>query len=878
MSFFRRLLNVFRSGGLDRELDEELEFHRQMRLRKVAKEGVSPALAEEQVKRRMGNLGLAREQMRDARVVGSLASSLQDLRHGVVLLRRDAGVSALIVLVLAIGIGGNATMFTFLKAAFLDPLPYRDSDRLVTVVEERGSNPSVSEYLEIRARSRTLDNVALTEHREMQVSGADEPVRVFAARVTASFFPLLGVTAAMGRTFTVEADQPGRTPAVLLTDAFWRTRMGADPGAIGRTLRIDGHTALVVGVLPAGFHFDYPTLRISEPVDIYVSFPTENSVPFRAGGTGTASPFRVLARLTESVAPAQSQSELRNLGQALTTEHPAAYRNRDGGVRALNLDVIPLREAIVGRQRSLLMLLFGCVGVLLLIACANTAQLLLARSLRRGREVAIRTALGASRLRLIRQFVLEGVVLAVCGGVAGLIASHWMMRVFLALLPARSPVLETAHLDMRVVLFTLAVSLLSAMLFALIPAIKGSKSMPTLNARPSAGEGNRLRHAMIALETSLSVLLLCGAGIVAQNLWTLISTPMGFDPDQVLAFRLKLPPARQNMPDSKLQHVFADYLQKISAIPGVESAATVTGPPLRPSVSGPTELLGVTDASGKLRTVVADNHLVSPDYFRVLRIPLLAGRAFRESDGIEPWKVAIVNEEFARRFGMGREIVGKQIFEPGQPMTIVGMVANVRTRGLQAAPFPEVYLPALRFSWTNQYLVVRSAIPPQQLIKQVTAAIRSSNSEQVVYGVMTMEELIADAVTEPRFHVFLMGMFALLAVAMAGAGLYSAISCLVAQRTSEIAIRIALGASGSAITRAVLGTTMIWISAGLAAGLALSLAMGDTVRTLSRAASDGSPWMYISVLCFFLMVTLMAAYVPVRRATRLDPSTALRSE
>jgi predicted permease len=877
MSFYRRLLNVFRSGGLDREFDEELQFPGQMRLRESAKEGVSPALAEEQVKRRMGNLSLTPEEMRDARVVGSLASSLQDLRHGVVLLRRDAGVSALIVLVLAIGIGGNATMFTFLQAAFLDPLPYRESDRLVTVVEERGANPSVSEYLEIRARSRTLEQVTLTEHRDMQVSGVDEPVRVFAARVTASFFPLLGVRAAMGRTFAEEEDQPGRTPAVVLTDAFWRKRMSSDPGAIGRTLRLDGHAAVVVGVLPAGFHFDYPTLRISEPVDIYVSLPTERSVPFRAGGTRTASPFRILARLSENAARKQSQSELQNLGRALTAEYPAAYRNRDGAVRRLNLDVIPLREAIVGRQRSLLTLLFGCVGVLLLIACANTAQLLLARSLRRSREVAVRTALGATRLRLIRQFVLEGVVLAVCGGAAGLIASNWMMRLFLALLPGRSPVLETAHLDMRVVAFTLAVSLISAMLFALIPAIKGSKSMPTLNARPSAGEGSRLRHTIVALETSLSVLLLCGAGIVAQNLWTLISTPIGFEPDQVLAFRLKAPPG-QNMQDSKSRDVFADYLRKISAIPGVESAATVTGPPLRPSVSGPAELVGVTDAAGKLRSVTADNHLVSSDYFRVLRIPLLAGRAFREGDGIEPWKVAIVNEEFARRFGFGRDIVGKQIFEPGQPMTIVGMVANVRTRGLEATAFPEVYLPALRFSWTNQYLVVRSAIPPEQLIKQVTAAIRSSNSEQVVYGVMTMEELIADAVTEPRFHVFLIGMFALLAVAMAGAGLYSVISCLVAQRTSEIAIRIALGASGSAITRAVLGTTMMWIAGGLAAGLVLSLAMRDTVRTLSRTAGDGSPWVYVFVLFFFFAVTLIAAYVPLRRARGLDPSVALRSE
>ena len=276
--------------------------------------------------------------------------------------------------------------------------------------------------------------------------------------------------------------------------------------------------------------------------------------------------------------------------------------------------------------------------------------------------------------------------------------------------------------------------------------------------------------------------------------------------------------------------------------------------------------------------MIADNHLVSPDYFETLRIPLLAGRTFREDDGTEPWRVAIVNEEFARRFGLGRDVIGKQIFDPSQPQTIIGMVGNVRTRGLQTTPSPEVYLCALRFTWTNQYLVVRSSIPADQLVKQTTAAIRSSNSEQVVYGVTTMEQLLADSVTLPRFQVFLIGLFALLAMAMAAAGIYSVISCLVAQRTSEIAVRIALGADGRSIVRTVLGATMTWIAAGLSAGLALGLATRSIIRSLSNAAVEGSPWMYVSVLVFFFVVTLFAALLPVRRATRLDPSTALRCE
>ena len=853
-----------------------------MRLRRSRERGLSAAEAEHETRRRMGNLLMAKEEMREARMVRWLASSLQDLRHGLVLLRRDPGVSGLIVLVLALGIGGNAAVFTLLKAAFLDPLPFRDAGRMVTILEDNGWSPSVSEFLEIRARSRTLDQIAFAEHRDMQLSGTAEPVRVFAARVTASFFSLLGVNASLGRTFLEEENQPGRTPVVVLTDAFWRGRMGADPAALGRTLRLDGQPALVVGVLPPGFHFDYPTLRISEPVDIYLSFPIEPLAALHPSGghRGDRQPVRVLARLREGTTYVQAESELQSIGSALAREHPSAYLTRDGKPRGFTFETLRLRDAIVGTQRSLLWLLLGGVGVLLLIACANTAQLLLARSLRRGHEFAIRAALGASRLRLIRQFLLEGLVLAACGGVAGLLVSGWIARLLAAVLPVRSPLLESAHSDLPAMGFTLAISLISAIVFAIIPAVKGSRWTPgpALSARATTVEGNRRRHVMIALEAALSVFLLCGAGLVAQNLWTLISTPMGFDPNHVLVMRLNLPARRPNSLDSKASQPLQEYLEKIAAIPGVDSAATVTGPPLRPAIGGPVEIVGLTEGSGALKSIIADLHQVSPDYFRTLRIPLLAGRAFRNDDVVGRPRVAIVNQEFARRFGLGADVVGRQTYEPGEPFTIVGMVGNVRTRGLRAAPYPESYISSMQFPWANVYLVARSAIPPAQLVKQVKAAIESSNSDQAVFGVMTMDELIVDSVTEPRFHVFLIGAFALLAVAMAASGMYSVISFLVSQRTSELAIRMALGASRGAIIKTVLGTTSLWVVAGLAGGLGLGLAARTTLRSLTNTEAAGSPAMYAAVVLFFLAVTLLAAYLPARRAARLDPAQALRCE
>ena len=358
-------------------------------------DGLSAAEAEDETRRRMGNLLVAKEEMRDTRMIQWLVSSLDDLRHGLVLLRRDPGVSSLIVLVLALGIGGNVAVFTLLKAAFLDALPYRDAGQLVTIIENNGWIPSVSEFLEIRARARTLERMAFAEHLDMQLSGTGEPTRIFAARVTASFFPLLGVNARLGRTFLEEENQPGRTPVVILSDAFWRSRMGADPGVVGRTLRLDGQPAVVVGVLPPGFHFDYPTLGIPEPVDLYVSYPVESFLPFQRSANGEGVSVQVLARLREGIRLEQAKEDLWDIALVLARENTSLFPGHAHDPALFSFLVMPLRDAIVGTERRLLWLLLGGVGVLLLIACANTAQLLLARSLRRSREIAVRAALGA---------------------------------------------------------------------------------------------------------------------------------------------------------------------------------------------------------------------------------------------------------------------------------------------------------------------------------------------------------------------------------------------------------------------------------------------------------------------------------------------------
>jgi len=824
----------------------------------------------------MGNLFATKQEMRDERVSEWLASSLQDLRHGLVLMRRDPGVSALIVLVLALGIGGNSAVFTLLNAAFLDRLPFRDAGRLVTINENDGWIPTTSEFLEIRKHTRTLEGMAFAEYRDMQLSGTGEPARIFAARVTASFFPLLGANTARGRTFVADENQPGRPTVVILTDRFWRSRLGSDPHVLGRTLRLDGQPAVVVGVLPPGFHFDYPTLGATEPVDLYAPYPIEASLPFERAANGQGVPVRVLARLREGVTLEQAESDLWDTALVLARENTSPFPGHPHDPVMFGFNAVPLRNAIVGNQRSLLWLLLGGVGVLLLISCANTAQLLLARSLRRGREIAVRSALGASRLRLIRQFLLEGLVLALCGGLAGLLLSGWLAHVLVHLLPVRSPLLASAHVDARAVAFTLGVSILSALVFAIIPALKGSRWTPgpSLSAHFTSSAGNRWRHAMIAIEAALSVFLLCGAGLVTQNLLNLISAPLGFNPEHVLAMRLQLPFGKLEQPDPKAGKVLQSYVDKIEAIPGVEAAATITGPPLRPARGGgPVQLVGVADPG-----TTAWSHQTTPDYFRAMGIPLLAGRTFRTSDSGPTITVGIVNEAFAHHFGLGPDIVGKQIPDNTGPITIVGLVGTVRTSGLETVPFPECYYSAQQISWPNVYLVVRSVIPPGLLLKQVKAAITSVNPDQSVFGVETMNELIANSVVEPRFDVYLIGVFALLAAAMAAAGLYSVISFLVSQRTSEIAIRMALGAGRGAIMKTVLAATSLWVIAGLAAGLYLGFAADKAIRSLTDTEAVASPATYAVVAIFFLAITLVAVYLPARRATRFDPAAALRSE
>jgi predicted permease len=885
MALLHRLRNMLRQRDVEQQIEDELGFHRDLALQKALKAGLSPEEARRQVSKRMGNESLAREGMRDARLIPWLESCVQDLHHGFRMLRREPGLSTLLVVGLALGIGGNTAIFTLFKAALLDPLPYPHPDRLVTVLDHfqnlgiDDTSPTIPEFLDIRDRNGVFEQMAFVDHRDFQLTGTDEPVRVFAARSTASLFPMLGVKTSLGRTFLPEENLPGRTNVVLLSDAFWRRQMAADRSIAGKSIRLNGQPHTIIGILEAGFTFDYPTLGVPEPVDIYVPFVMDEYYTQRSGGYSNSRRVRVLARLRDGVDIRQADADLQTIASALAQDYPALYQTPKGQSAGFGVRVQPLQEAVSGKHRPLLLLMLSAVAIVLVIACGNAAQLLLARALRRAREVNVRTALGASRLRLVRQFLLESLVVAACGGMLGLLLAGWMARLLAFRLPFQSPVLNNVQIDSTVLLFTFALSLLSTVASGIVPSLKGSAWPPgtALTSRGSAGTGNRWRHVMIAVEAAFSVVLLFAAGLLCQNLWRVLSASRGFDPGDVTVMQLRLPHVREQALNPSPMNGYREYLEKISAIAGVDSAAVVTGLPVRGRMQARFSIEGVPDNPEARTRQVAMWQRISGDYFRTLRIPLRSGRTFREDDIAGRPGLIIVNQEFVRRFLPGREPIGQRIVI-GAPLTIIGVVGDIRISGFQTAPEPQVYVSYLQAYDPNIHLVVRSSLPLAEIQKRVKQAIRSAYADQAVFNVTTMERVVSLSVAEPKFQAFLIGVFALLALTMAASGMYSVISCLVAQRTSEIAIRLALGASRAGLLKSIIGHTTAWVAAGLAAGAGLGLGASSVVRKLSWSAEPANPLIYLLMMLLYLLVTVLACWMPARRALGVDPAVALRAD
>ena len=865
----------------DEELDEEVRSHLRMAAQERVERGETPEQAEAAARREFGNVALVKEVTREMWGWAWLRQFTQDLRYGLRTMRRGPGFTAAAVLTLALGIGANSAIFSVVNAVLLRPLPYPNAGRLVRIrrVDPRGGNVggtvSYPNFTDFREQAPGLEHAAAYSDSYAWLGGGGEPERIEGVYASADLFPTLGVSPALGRAFTPEEDRPGAPLVAVISHGLWQRRFGSDGGIIGREILLDGDKTTVVGVMPRGFNF--PLGRKSN--DFWV--------PLGSSGYGEmlknrrANNHSVIASLRQGVAVGQAQAELDAVNERLASQYPEA--NAGAAAR-----VTELQSDLVGDVRPALLVLLASVSFVLLIACANVANLLLARAAARGREMALRTALGATRGRIVRQMLTESLLLSAAGGAAGLLVASWALPLLVAADPGNIPRVSEIDLDPRVLAFALFVSLLTGVLFGLAPALKVSR--PDLNkslkggGRGSAGgpARSRVRSLLIVSEVALSLVLLVGAGLLIRSFVALLGTPPGYDPSQVLTATLDVSRAVYPEPERFFQQVGA----RVRELPGVEAAGMTSLPPLSASDTSVEFRIEGRPEPQPGSAPVARPLAIDEDFFRAMRVPVRKGRALGEQDTGRSLKVVVVNEELARRYFPGEDPIGKRLIlyhtyaksEPA-PYEVVGVVSDVRHRGLNVPASPEFYVSYLQMAPPRMTLVVRSATPNVAgLAASVRGAITEVDRGALVWDLRQMDERLAESVAPQRFNTLLLGLFALVALALAATGILGVMSYTVAARTHEIGIRLALGATRADILRLVVGRGMLLTLGGVASGTAAALGLTRLMSSLLYGVSTTDPVTFVVVAALISVVALIACYVPARRATQVDPLIAMRYE
>jgi putative ABC transport system permease protein len=875
---------------LDRDLDDELAFHLAMREADLVRGGTGPDGARDEARRRFGNVSRFKEQSRDIWTFPSVESLVQDIRFALRTLRKSPAFTCVAVLALAIGIGGNTAIFSLVDAVRARALPYAEPDRLVALwgnvlrarVERRGT--SYPDYTDWRQQAKSFDDMAAVDQQSITLAGGDETERINAEFASAHYFSVLGVAAVRGRTFLDDEDVVARPAYVaVLSDGLWKRRFGADPQIVGKpiTLCCALRDYTVVGVMPPGFK------GITDSAELWVPFATY-APPAVMADRGTRG-FAPIARLKRGVTLAAARAEMDGIARQLERAYPDTNEKR-------GIEVSPLDVEMVGALRPALAMLMIAVAFVLLIACANVANLLIARSEARRREIAVRAALGAGRGRLARQLITESCVLTGIGAIAGLAVAHEAVTLLVAQSPVTFPSFVAPHLDVRVAAFTIAVSLACGILVGIAPGLQ-ARSVDLNSALKEAARGSegrrshRIRGALVIGELSMAVVLLVGAGLMIRSVRNLAALDPGFDPDHVLALRVSIPRANaapstpSGGPAAAPRPVILgrELIARLRAVPGVTAVALGTDLPLDGSAAAAfyaAEGMPATTAQNIPRAYV---HRVSPEFFSTLRIRFVAGRTFEESELVPAPTAIVVSERVVKRFWPGQDPIGKRVkfgaLGSANPwMTIVGVVGDVKYRGLPDNPTadPDLYVP---FADRNSLiaLAVRASVPPANLVTPLRALIRSIDPTIPVYATATLDELIGSQTSRSRFTMWLMGVFAAIALALAVVGIYGVMSYLVSQRTQEIGIRMALGATGGDILRLVVGNGARLIAAGVAIGVAAAFALQRLVATLlfGVTAADSAS---IAAIAILSVVALAACYLPAARATRVDPLNALRYE
>jgi putative ABC transport system permease protein len=792
------------------------------------------------------------------------------------------------LLTLALGIGANTAVFSLVWTVLLKPLPYAEPERLVAVWNRWDGAPTAPlsdpEYLDYAERTGSLA-IAAQAPSSMNLGGIDTPERVSGVAVTANLLEVLGVAPALGRGFRGEEERAGNGRVALLSDALWRRRFGADAGAVGRTVSVDGEPFEIVGVLPRGFLLPIE-LRMPGGADLLVPLALDRAAS-RAKRGGHF--LQAVARLAPGADLARARAETATLVAGLARTYPDEHDQGNFGIA-----VVPLRTDLLGPSRPVLLVLAGAVGLVLLLTCANVAGLLLARAEGRRHELAVRTALGADRFRLIRQLLTEAAALSLAGAVLGLAVAAALVRAVAALSPASLPRLDQATLDGPVLLFAAAVGLAASLAFGALPALQISRagvgSVLGETTRGSAGGRATARRALVAAQVSIAVVLLAGAGLLLKSFARLQSVPAGFDPERTLSLRLTVPESRYPGRD-EVTAFFARLVDDVRTLPGVVSAGAANGLPLAVRTGDWSFDVEGRARAGSRHDGAADWFAVTPGYFETLRVPLVRGRLPAPADGRDAPAVIFLNETAARQLFAGADPLGQRLrlthtTGPEQPWrTVAGIVGDVRHRGLERPPRPEMYLPHAQFQHFSAgtqaralSVVVRTDVPPLTIVPAVRAAVTRLDPEVPVAQVRTMDTVVAGSLADRRRDLTLLGAFAVLALALSAVGLYGLCATTVAQRAREIGVRMALGAARGQVARLILGQSLRLVQAGLLAGLAMALLAAGALRGMLFEVAPRDASVLAGVALVLLVTGAFASLVPALRAARSDPAAALRDE
>lgn len=810
-----------------------------------------------------------------------MGNLLQDVRYGFRMLWKSPTFTVIAVAALALGIGANTVIFSIVNTLLLRPLSFPQSEQITAILvkdPETGSlysSYSYPNFEDIRNQNHVFEQVAAYYMTSAFLRTGDEPERLRGTYASADLFPLLGVSPLVGRTFSSEEEKPGGGQFIVLSYDFWQRRFNADRNIVGQQLPIEDKKVTVVGVMPQGFKFPVG----AQQTDFWM--PLASNVSEGARAARGAVFMSLVGRLKAGVTLEQAQAEVNTIASRLEAQYP----DPNTGLR---IALVSAHERLVGKVRPALLVLLAAVAFVLLIACANVANLMLARATVRRKEIAIRTALGASRWRVIRQLLTESLLLSCIGGAAGLLLAMWGMDLLVAAIPADIPRTGEIGMDKYVLIFTLGLTVLTGIIFGLVPALQASRTNldETLKDATRGMSGglqrNRMRSVLVVSEIALSLVLLVGAGLLFQSFRRLLEVSPGFEADKVLTADVSLSDAKY--PEKEQRAAFYhEALERIAAIPGVQSVGVVYPLPLGGSFEAYTFDIGGRPPFPPGQQPVSDRRVISPGYFQAMSIPVVKGRAFSEQDKTNAPSVTIINETFARRYFPGEDAVGKSIItgegKTGIPREIVGVVGDVRHAGLDTETTPEYYVPYEQAPVGRLTVVARTASGnPTSIAAALRGSIVALDKEQPVYNIRPMTQLLDESVARRRFNMMLLGGFALLALVLASIGIYGVISYSVAQRTREIGIRLALGAQIADVIKLVLKQGLALAAVGLALGLLVSFFVTKLMSSLLFGVSATDPVTFGMVALILLFVALLACYIPARRASKVDPNVALRYE